>query len=135
MIRRPPRSTLFPYTTLFRSGRLDAKFMVQSRQLRNNHIDNHYASALFRYLKELAIIFKNYSWLIFMDDKHRCKVGEPGYPVAAVEREKQVIVSCNKSFVVSDHDFTKCGIIPSVIMFCDIPISIEKNLFIKVKSM
>src|SRR3712207_8290249 len=24
MIRRPPRSTLFPYTTLFRSGRWDA---------------------------------------------------------------------------------------------------------------
>src|SRR3712207_8372582 len=24
MIRRPPRSTLFPYTTLFRSGRQDA---------------------------------------------------------------------------------------------------------------
>src|SRR2546427_3276536 len=24
MIRRPPRSTLFPYTTLFRSGREDA---------------------------------------------------------------------------------------------------------------
>src|SRR3712207_8201676 len=24
MIRRPPRSTLFPYTTLFRSDRLDA---------------------------------------------------------------------------------------------------------------
>src|SRR3712207_7745816 len=24
MIRRPPRSTLFPYTTLFRSGHLDA---------------------------------------------------------------------------------------------------------------
>src|SRR3712207_8756919 len=25
MIRRPPRSTLFPYTTLFRSDRLDAQ--------------------------------------------------------------------------------------------------------------
>src|SRR3712207_7905662 len=25
MIRRPPRSTLFPYTTLFRSGRLDVE--------------------------------------------------------------------------------------------------------------
>src|SRR3712207_8065282 len=24
MIRRPPRSTLFPYTTLFRSGKIDA---------------------------------------------------------------------------------------------------------------
>src|SRR5260370_32153825 len=26
MIRRPPRSTLFPYTTLFRSGRAHGKF-------------------------------------------------------------------------------------------------------------
>src|SRR5260370_8054412 len=26
MIRRPPRSTLFPYTTLFRSGRLERAF-------------------------------------------------------------------------------------------------------------
>src|SRR5258708_27825220 len=26
MIRRPPRSTLFPYTTLFRSARADAHF-------------------------------------------------------------------------------------------------------------
>src|SRR5688572_31813433 len=25
MIRRPPRSTLFPYTTLFRSGRTESK--------------------------------------------------------------------------------------------------------------
>src|SRR5258708_22793259 len=28
MIRRPPRSTLFPYTTLFRSGLADAKPMA-----------------------------------------------------------------------------------------------------------
>src|SRR3712207_8597962 len=28
MIRRPPRSTLFPYTTLFRSGRLDPRPLV-----------------------------------------------------------------------------------------------------------
>src|SRR5256885_10570040 len=27
MIRRPPRSTLFPYTTLFRSARIYAKFV------------------------------------------------------------------------------------------------------------
>src|SRR2546427_7864823 len=26
MIRRPPRSTLFPYTTLFRSGRIITKY-------------------------------------------------------------------------------------------------------------
>src|SRR3989442_8829831 len=28
MIRRPPRSTLFPYTTLFRSERLHARIVV-----------------------------------------------------------------------------------------------------------
>src|SRR3712207_8234537 len=28
MIRRPPRSTLFPYTTLFRSGEADASLPV-----------------------------------------------------------------------------------------------------------
>src|SRR3712207_8681769 len=30
MIRRPPRSTLFPYTTLFRSLRLGAPALLQS---------------------------------------------------------------------------------------------------------
>src|SRR2546423_8863891 len=30
MIRRPPRSTLFPYTTLFRSGSLQASRPLQS---------------------------------------------------------------------------------------------------------
>src|SRR3712207_7192511 len=29
MIRRPPRSTLFPYTTLFRSSRVDGEAAVQ----------------------------------------------------------------------------------------------------------
>src|SRR5687767_15354116 len=32
MLRRPPRSTLFPYTTLFRSGNLGA-----ARGIRNRH--------------------------------------------------------------------------------------------------
>src|SRR5439155_17568677 len=32
MIRRPPRSTLFPYTTLFRSG-LDSLLLAQTAQL------------------------------------------------------------------------------------------------------
>src|SRR2546430_12414995 len=34
MIRRPPRSTLFPYTTLFRSVRLHAPRLLAIRQAR-----------------------------------------------------------------------------------------------------
>ncbi|PKY55068.1 hypothetical protein RhiirA4_474284 [Rhizophagus irregularis] len=35
---------------------------------------------------EMAILLRMNSWLIFTDDKHRYKVGKPGYPVAAVEK-------------------------------------------------
>src|SRR3989442_4750427 len=34
MIRRPPRSTLFPYTTLFRSGRAADQLLQQVERLR-----------------------------------------------------------------------------------------------------
>uniref|UniRef100_U9SFI0 Uncharacterized protein n=1 Tax=Rhizophagus irregularis (strain DAOM 181602 / DAOM 197198 / MUCL 43194) TaxID=747089 RepID=U9SFI0_RHIID len=74
------------------TGRLNIKYMVQARQLRVDHPDFHYASALFRYEREMAVRYREYSNLIFMDDKHRCKVGEPGYPVAAVEQENHVIM-------------------------------------------
>src|SRR5258707_8738645 len=41
MIRRPPRSTLFPYTTLFRSQPEHIKRATDAmlRRLRTNHID------------------------------------------------------------------------------------------------
>jgi len=32
-----------------------------------------------------------------IDDKHNIKLGEPGFPVAAAEREKRLIVSCDAS--------------------------------------
>src|SRR2546430_7422941 len=32
MIRRPPRSTLFPYTTLFRSARAQARHTAEARR-------------------------------------------------------------------------------------------------------
>src|SRR3712207_9584449 len=37
MIRRPPRSTLFPYTTLFRSVLEDPGLLVVRRVLRDRH--------------------------------------------------------------------------------------------------
>ena len=103
--------------------------MIQIRQLHLNHIDSHYASAIFRYLKELAIKFKDHTWLVFLDDKHRCKIGEPEHPVAAIERGKQVVVTTNETFAVSDHDFTKCSLIPSVTMLCNIPDNMEGSFY------
>ncbi|PKY62938.1 hypothetical protein RhiirA4_490414, partial [Rhizophagus irregularis] len=94
-----------------------------------NNTNVHYASALFRYLKELAVMLSGFCWLVFLDDKHRCKVGEPGFPVAAIDRGKSVLVSQEESFVVADHDFTKTGLIPSVTMLCDIPSDMEGSFY------
>src|SRR5690554_7064610 len=49
MIRRPPRSTLFPYTTLFRSGiiQVDAVTIAGRRDLkRNDLIKDEFGSVL-----------------------------------------------------------------------------------------
>lgn len=64
-----------------------------------------------------------------MDDKHTCKVGEPGCPVAAAERGKRVIVSLNQVMEVADHNFTKISIIPSVAFRLDLPETLEGSFY------
>ena len=75
----------------------------------------------YRYLCEYAIKYRNVATLVSLDDKHQVKCGKPGYPVAAVDQGKQVIVQTNKRFKVADHDFTKVTLIPSVQMFIEVP--------------
>ena len=78
---------------------------------RITRIYTHFAACVFRYQREMAVMFCEKSVFVCMDDKHRVKVGEPHYPVAAAERGKKVLVSRNSSFEVLDHDFTKFSLI------------------------
>ncbi len=110
-------------------GSLKIKYMIQARQFRHQHADAHYASALFRYLKEFSLKYHHDTSFVCMDDKHSMKVGEPGYPVAAVERGREVLVAMGTRFEVGDHDFTKLSIIPSVILKLDIPENIEGSWY------
>ena len=66
---------------------------------------------------------------ICIDDKHRVKVGEPGFPISAVERGREVIVSLNDTFAVGNHDFTKFSIIPSVALLINIPETMEGSWY------
>lgn len=111
------------------SGRLKIKFMVQARQYRLSHVDTHYAAALFQYEKEFAICYREHTTFVSLDDKHTIKVGEPGYLVAAVERGKEVIVGVKQKMVVSDHDFTKFSLTPSVCVLIDIPETIDGSFY------
>lgn len=60
--------------------------MIQKRQFHQDHVDAHYCAAIFRYLREYDVMFRDFSLFLCMDDKHRLKIGEPGVPVAAVQR-------------------------------------------------
>jgi len=90
------------------------KMMVQKRQFRKMHPDSPYAAAVFRYMREYAVRLPSYCMFISLDDKHYIKISEPGFPVAAAECGKRVIVSMKNNFVVGDRDFTKFSLIPRV---------------------
>ena len=85
----------------------------------------HYASAIYRYEKEFAIRFREHLSFLSLDDKHTIKIGEPGCPVAAVERGKSVLVAMGKRLEEADHDVTGLSMTPSVSLLGDVPDSIE----------
>src|SRR6266498_3633609 len=122
--KNPTRLSSLQFT-----DRLPLKFMIQTRQLRAYHPNVHYVSALFCYEKEFAVKFSEITNFVFLDDKYRYKVGEPGFPVTAVERGKKVVVNKDTTFAVADHDYTKTGITPSVAMKCNIPESINGDFY------
>ena len=105
--------------------KLKVQFMVQARQFRKTHVDCHYASALYRYERKFCVKFREYTTFLSQDDKHTIKVGGPGYPVAAVDRGRAVLVGLNEKMMVGDHDFTKFTLTPSVNFLIDIPETIE----------
>ena len=103
--------------------------MVQKRQWRKEHCDAHYGAAIFWYLRKLAIKFWEFTGYVCLDDKHKIKVGEPGYPLAAAERGRRVLVSSTKTFEVGDHYFSKVYIVPSVSILVDIPSEISESWY------
>ena len=80
-------------------------------------------------MREYALLFKDHSVFLSIDDKHKIKVGEPNCPVAAAERGRRVPVRSDEFFSVADHDFTKFGIVPSVAFIIDIPDEITDSWY------
>ena len=72
-------------------------------------------------MREYALSVREHTSFISLDDKHKIQIGEPLYPVAALESGRQVLVTEDERFIVGDHDFTKSSIIPSVCFVITIP--------------
>ena len=65
-------------------------------------------------MREFAVSVQDLVIFVSLDDKHRIKMGEPRYLLAAAEHGRRVLVGPNETFEIGDHDFTKFSIIPSV---------------------
>ena len=84
---------------------------------------------MYRYMREYVLMFRMQSVFLCHDDKHHIKCGKPGFPLAAVEHGRQVIISLDQSFQVGDHDFSHFSLIPSVCLDIDIPISMNDSWY------
>ena len=55
---------------------------MQIRQLRKDYADEHYVSALLRYVWNFFAKFRNLALLISVDDKAIMPVGKPNRPIS-----------------------------------------------------
>ena len=58
--------------------------MVQQRTVHKYTPDDHYCAVLYKYSRQLAIMFKEYTAFTSTDDKCKIKIGELNFTVAAV---------------------------------------------------
>jgi len=117
-----PKNTLLNSAVQY-TGRFAVTMMAMSRQLRKDHADVIVGHVELKYLKEFCCDprYRALIDLVAEDDKHKVNVGEPGYPVAAAQKTRRVLVGKNAVLVAADHDFTRCSLIPSVALMIDIP--------------
>src|SRR3712207_7464518 len=90
MIRRPPRSTLFPYTTLFRSAELRPRaIMIENvRGLLAKKFDG-YRDEVMRELKELGYECCGWELLNARSEEHTSELQSRQYLVCRLLLEKK----------------------------------------------
>src|SRR3712207_7400744 len=91
MIRRPPRSTLFPYTTLFRSGRISYSPGCLARPLCSltgafTHLSGSPPSALAYLLRSLSCAFGGFAR---RSEEHTSELQSRQYLVCRLLLEKK----------------------------------------------
>ncbi|XP_076103163.1 uncharacterized protein LOC143072213 [Mytilus galloprovincialis] len=124
-----PKNSHANTAKLYKS-KIPLQFKIQTRQLRVSHQDDHYCSAVFKYIRQFAIKFRDCCKLLCIDDKAKIDYGEPGMAVSSGVRGKKSIVPSNVSLSALDHDLqTKGSVTPSVSLDVSIPESIDDTFY------
>ena len=115
-------------TAQYYTGRINLKHVVQRRQLRAFHADAYWCSALYKYLKELAVLNRDSCMFISCDDKAQVNFGEPGFMISSGVRGKKSIVPTTTTLGSLEHDVNQKGsIIPIVTLICDVPVDMSSS--------
>ena len=78
-------------------------------------MDAHFGAAFFRYFRSRALELKQWCTVIFMDDKAKVPMGEPGNPVSTGVRGRSSITPSTTVLGALDHDVsTKSSLTSSV---------------------
>ena len=110
-------------------GRLKLKYMTQQRTVHKFSDDDHNCSALYRYARERALRYRDFTTFITTDDKNKIKFGEPGCPISAVTRGKKVLVAHGQVVQSADYDFAAITLVPTVVMIHDVPPTIDQSWY------
>ena len=75
----------------------------------------------YRNIKHWCVDNRENCTLIFMDDKAKIPVGEPGTPEPATSDMRKAVTTKNVTLEASDHNYHVTNLTPSVDLICDIP--------------
>ena len=113
------------------TGKLSVRHVIQTRQLRSQHEDDHYCLSLFKMQRAMAVDFKQHSSFVCMDDKAKVPIGEPSQCMSTGVRNRPGVVAGDGSAVHAlDHDQASRGsLTPSVVLQCAIPETVAGSFY------
>ena len=75
----------------------------------------------------MAIQFKEHTSFLSTNNKNKIKVGELNCPIAAVNRERKVLVTQEQVEQAADQDFSSITLTPPVVLMNEIPEKMETH--------
>lgn len=82
--------------------------------------DDHYAKTLHKFARQYVIDVRTLASFISTGNKHEISVGEPGFSLSVLPHGSRVLVGCNQTHHILDHDFSTISLVPTVILLNEI---------------
>lgn len=124
-----PKNTHNNVSKLYKS-KVPLRMSIQTRQLRASHMDDHFCAAMFKYMREYSVLYRDETTFVCLDDKSKLDFGEPSLALSSGVRGKKAIVPLNSMLSCLDHDCqSKGSLTPSVCLDVDIPDANDESFY------